>query len=57
MFEVFFDFLIFLNVFILVVVNDHNKFEWIFLTAFIIELALKIYTMGFIKFISSNWNM
>ena len=31
--------------------------EWIFLGLFVVEIFLKIYTLGFKEFINDYWNM
>lgn len=35
---------------------EYHKFEWAFLVIFTIEIILKVYTYGLMKFLSSAWN-
>jgi len=50
------DILIVANV-ILLIVDEKNSTEWFFLSAFILEIALKLYVYGFREFFSIYWNI
>lgn len=40
-----------------VIINKWPGIEWLFLGLFLIEILLKIYTYGFIGFVSDYWNV
>lgn len=50
-----FDLLILINA--ILIGLDVNEAEWFFLTVFTLEILLKIYTFGFIRFIKQAWNV
>lgn len=54
-FRYLFDLLILVNA--IVIGLDVNEAEWFFLTVFTLEILLKIYTFGFVRFIKQAWNV
>ncbi|XP_064464034.1 uncharacterized protein LOC135375234 isoform X1 [Ornithodoros turicata] len=54
-FRYLFDLLILVNA--IVIGLDIHEAEWFFLTVFTLEILLKIYTFGFVRFIKQAWNV
>lgn len=52
----FFDILILINM-IFVFLQFSEDIEWFFLVAYLIEIFLKIYECGLIKFVNDYWNV
>jgi two pore calcium channel protein 3 len=55
-FQLFFNLLIAMNI-IFVIFSPMSGIEWLFLSLFLVEILMKIYTFGFKEFISDYWNM
>lgn len=55
LFRYLFDLLILVNA---ILIGMHlDKAEWFFLTVFTLEILLKMYTFGFVRFIQQAWNV